>query len=113
MALRYFNAAGADPEGELGEEHEPETHLIPLVIGAALGVRGPVRVFGTDYPTPDGTAIRDYIHVSDLAQAHVRALEYLVQGGVPQAFNLGAEVGHSVPRGDPGRRAAGGAPSPL
>ena len=96
VALRYFNAAGADPEGELGEEHEPETHLIPLVIGAALGVRGPVRVFGTDYPTPDGTAIRDYIHVSDLAQAHVRALEYLVQGGAPQAFNLGTGVGHSV-----------------
>lgn len=96
VALRYFNAAGADPEGELGEEHEPETHLIPLVIGAALGVRGPVRVFGTDYPTPDGTAIRDYIHVSDLAQAHLRALEYLVQGGASQAFNLGTGVGHSV-----------------
>lgn len=96
VALRYFNAAGADPEGELGEEHQPETHLIPLVIGAALGVRGPVRVFGTDYPTPDGTAIRDYIHVSDLAQAHVRALEYLVQGGASQAFNLGTGVGHSV-----------------
>lgn len=96
VALRYFNAAGADPEGELGEEHEPETHLIPLVIGAALGVRGPVQVFGTDYPTPDGTAIRDYIHVSDLAQAHVRALEYLVQGGASQAFNLGTGVGHSV-----------------
>ncbi|MER3484282.1 MAG: UDP-glucose 4-epimerase GalE, partial [Meiothermus sp.] len=96
VALRYFNAAGADPEGDLGEEHQPETHLIPLVIGAALGVRGPVRVFGTDYPTPDGTAIRDYIHVSDLAQAHVRALEYLVQGGASQAFNLGTGVGHSV-----------------
>ena len=96
VALRYFNAAGADPEGELGEVHEPETHLVPLVIGAALGSRPPVRVFGTDYPTPDGTAIRDYIHVVDLAQAHVRALEYLWEGGASDAFNLGTGTGHSV-----------------
>src|SRR5579862_4555623 len=71
-ALRYFNAAGADPDGEIGEDHEPETHLIPLVVRAALGTGAPVAVFGTDYPTPDGTAIRDYIHVNDLADAHVR-----------------------------------------
>jgi UDP-glucose-4-epimerase GalE len=95
IALRYFNAAGADPDGELGEEHDPETHLIPLVIGAALGRQPPVRVFGTDYDTPDGTAIRDYIHVMDLADAHVRALEYLTTGETT-AVNLGTGRGHSV-----------------
>src|SRR5712671_1222665 len=73
-ALRYFNAAGADPDGEIGEDHEPETHLIPLVLRAALGRGGPIEIYGTDYPTPDGTAIRDYIHVGDLADAHVLAL---------------------------------------
>lgn len=96
VSLRYFNAAGADPEGELGERHDPETHLVPLVVGATLGSHPPVRIFGTDYPTPDGTAIRDYIHVSDLAQAHVKALEYLLAGGTPDAFNLGTGTGHSV-----------------
>jgi UDP-arabinose 4-epimerase len=95
-ALRYFNAAGADPDGEIGEVHDPETHLIPLVIGAALGTRPPVLVFGTDYPTPDGTAIRDYIHVMDLADAHVRALDYLRGGGESVALNLGTGEGHSV-----------------
>ncbi|MBO1436222.1 UDP-glucose 4-epimerase GalE [Meiothermus sp. CFH 77666] len=96
VALRYFNASGADPEGEIGEVHDPETHLIPLVIDAALGKRPPVRIFGTDYPTPDGTAIRDYIHVMDLADAHVRALQYLLEGGESTAFNLGTGHGHSV-----------------
>jgi UDP-arabinose 4-epimerase len=96
VALRYFNASGADPEGEIGEQHDPETHLIPLVIGAALGTRPPIQVFGTDYPTPDGTAIRDYVHVNDLASAHIKALEYLVHGGQPTAFNLGTGTGHSV-----------------
>ena len=96
VALRYFNAAGADPDGEIGEVHDPETHLIPLVISAALGEVGPVGVFGTDYPTPDGTAIRDYIHVMDLADAHLRALEYLARGGESVALNLGTGEGHSV-----------------
>ena len=95
-ALRYFNAAGADPEGEIGEHHDPETHLIPLVIQAALGQRPEVEVFGTDYPTPDGTALRDYIHVNDLADAHVKALEHLLAGGEPAPFNLGTGSGHSV-----------------
>lgn len=96
IALRYFNAAGADPDGELGEEHEQETHLIPLVIGATLHERPPVRIFGADYPTPDGTAIRDYIHVTDLASAHVCALRYLNRGGENRAFNLGTGKGVSV-----------------
>jgi UDP-arabinose 4-epimerase len=93
--LRYFNAAGADPEGELGEWHNPEIHLIPLTILAALG-RGHLRVFGTDYPTPDGTAIRDYIHVSDLASAHIAALQRLLSGADGFAVNLGTGQGHSV-----------------
>lgn len=96
LALRYFNAAGADPDGELGEDHDPETHLIPLVIDAALGRRPWVDVFGTDYPTPDGTAVRDFVHVADLADAHVRALGYLLDGGDGTALNLGTGVGHSV-----------------
>ncbi len=95
VCLRYFNAAGADPEGELGEWHDPETHLIPLVIGAAMG-GPPLRILGTDYPTPDGTAIRDYIHVLDLADAHVRALRYLLEGGAGVQFNCGTGAGHSV-----------------
>ena len=81
IALRYFNAAGADPDGELGEEHDPETHLIPLTLQAAAGLREHVTVFGDDYDTPDGTCVRDYIHVSDLAQAHVLALEALTGTG--------------------------------
>jgi UDP-glucose-4-epimerase GalE len=94
--LRYFNAAGADPEGEIGEEHHQEPHLIPLVIRAALGLDPHVEVYGNDYPTPDGTAIRDYIHVADLARAHVLALEHLVGGGRSLALNLGTGTGHSV-----------------
>jgi UDP-glucose 4-epimerase len=92
--LRYFNAAGSDPEGRLGEDHRPETHLIPLVIDAALGRRPDIAVFGTDYATPDGTCIRDYIHVTDLADAHLRALERLENGSV--TYNLGSSHGHSV-----------------
>ncbi|MBF2098742.1 MAG: UDP-glucose 4-epimerase GalE [Gloeomargaritaceae cyanobacterium C42_A2020_066] len=95
-ALRYFNAAGADPEGELGEAHDPETHLIPLVIQAALGQRPQVDIYGTDYPTPDGTAIRDYIHVLDLAQAHGQALDWLHTQGKALVLNLGTGQGHSV-----------------
>jgi UDP-arabinose 4-epimerase len=96
MALRYFNAAGADPDGEIGEDHDPETHLIPLVLRAALGQGKPVDIYGTDYPTPDGTAVRDYIHVTDLADAHVRALADLAAGGDSFALNLGTGQGHSV-----------------
>jgi UDP-glucose-4-epimerase GalE len=96
LALRYFNAAGADPEGELGEDHDPETHLVPVVIDAALGHRPWVDVFGTDYPTPDGTAVRDFVHVTDLADAHVRALGHLLGGRESVALNLGTGTGHSV-----------------
>jgi UDP-glucose-4-epimerase GalE len=96
VALRYFNAAGADPDGQLGESHSPETHLIPLVLDAASGNRESISVFGTDYPTPDGSCIRDYIHVWDLAQAHVLALSYLEQGGSSECLNLGNESGASV-----------------
>jgi UDP-glucose-4-epimerase GalE len=95
-ALRYFNAAGADPEGEIGEAHEPEIHLVPLALGACLGVRPPPTILGTDYPTADGTAVRDYVHVSDLADAHVHAVQYLLEGGTPMAFNLGIGQGYSV-----------------
>ena len=96
VALRYFNAAGADPDGEIGENHDPETHLIPLAIQAALGSGPALKILGTDYPTHDGTAVRDYIHVSDLADGHVRALEYLDEDGESGAFNLGTERGLSV-----------------
>jgi UDP-arabinose 4-epimerase len=95
IALRYFNAAGADPAGELGEEHNPEPHLIPLVLQAALGVRPHISIFGTDYPTPDGTCIRDYVHVSDLADAHVTALEACPLGSF-SAYNLGTGQGASI-----------------
>src|SRR5579864_3463656 len=88
VALRYFNAAGADSDREIGENHEPETHLIPLVVRAGLGQAGPVEIYGTDYPTADGTAIRDYVHVADLADAHVRALQYLAAGGESATLNL-------------------------
>jgi UDP-arabinose 4-epimerase len=94
--LRYFNAAGADPEGEIGESHDPETHAIPLAIMAAIGSGPLFRVFGTDYPTPDGTAIRDYIHVCDLADAHIAALRHLLDGGASTALNLGSGTGTSV-----------------
>lgn len=94
-SLRYFNASGADPRGDLGEDHAPETHLIPLVIEAALGRREGLTIFGTDYPTPDGTAIRDYIHVNDLADAHLLAMRQLTPGA-GLFYNLGTESGHSV-----------------
>ncbi len=96
VIFRYFNAAGADPDGQLGEDHEPETHLIPLTLQTALGLRPYISIFGTDYPTPDGTCIRDYIHVTDLADAHVRGLEYLLAGGESDRFNLGNGNGFSV-----------------
>ncbi|KOP24736.1 UDP-galactose-4-epimerase [Hapalosiphon sp. MRB220] len=96
VIFRYFNAAGADPSGKLGEDHNPETHLIPLVLQTALGKRESISVFGTDYPTADGTCIRDYIHVTDLANAHVLGLEYLLQGGDSEVFNLGNGSGFSV-----------------
>jgi len=96
VSLRYFNAAGADPDSETGELHEPETHLVPLVLQTALGQRPQIDIYGTDYPTPDGTAIRDYIHVQDLADAHLRALEHLGAGGASAALNLGTGHGHSV-----------------
>jgi UDP-arabinose 4-epimerase len=96
IALRYFNAAGADPEGELGEVHAPETHLLPLVIESAMGKRLGVEVYGLDYPTPDGTCVRDYIHVSDLAEAHVIALQNLISNGNSFAVNLGTGQGASV-----------------
>lgn len=94
--LRYFNAAGADPEGEIGEWHEPETHLIPLAIYAALRCVDYLKIFGTDYPTKDGTCIRDYIHVCDLADAHIKALEYLRSSNKGDSFNLGNGDGYSV-----------------
>lgn len=96
VRFRYFNAAGADPNGRLGEDHTPETHLIPLVLFAAMGKQLGIKIFGTDYPTPDGTCIRDYIHVTDLADAHVRGLQYLVDGGSSEVFNLGNGNGFSV-----------------
>lgn len=97
IALRYFNAAGADPQGRTGEDHTPETHLIPLVLDAAMGRREGIKIFGTDYPTSDGTCIRDYIHVADLASAHVLAVERLLAGkGGCEAFNLGTGNGFSV-----------------
>jgi UDP-glucose 4-epimerase len=96
VSLRYFNAAGADPDGGLGEMHDPETHLIPNVLLAVLGRKPAVEVFGTDFETPDGTAIRDYIHVSDLAEAHALALDSLERGGSTEAVNLGTNRGYSV-----------------
>ncbi len=94
--LRYFNAAGADPEGEIGESHNPETHLIPLILSAAAGDRENIKVFGTDYDTRDGSCIRDYIHVADLADAHLRAMNYLQNGGESTCMNLGNCIGNSV-----------------
>ncbi len=96
VCLRYFNAAGADPEGQLGERHDPETHLIPLILQAASGRRDNIQVFGRDYDTPDGTCIRDYIHIVDLCSAHLAALEYLTKGGSSDRFNLGNGSGFSV-----------------
>jgi UDP-glucose 4-epimerase len=96
IALRYFNAAGADPEARIGENHEPETHLIPLALQAISGARPPLQLFGQDYDTPDGTCIRDYIHVDDLASAHIKAMNYLNNGGPSGVFNLGSGHGYSV-----------------
>jgi len=96
VSLRYFNAAGAHPDGDLGEDHDPETHLVPVVLQAAAGKRADVAVYGTDCPTPDGTCVRDFVHVCDLARAHLAAMEYLSAGGASAAFNLGTGAGHSV-----------------
>jgi UDP-glucose 4-epimerase len=96
VRFRYFNAAGADPRGLLGEDHNPESHLIPLVLMTALGKRESISIFGTDYPTPDGTCIRDYIHISDLADAHILGLEYLLKDGESAVFNLGNGNAFSV-----------------
>jgi UDP-glucose-4-epimerase GalE len=95
IALRYFNAAGADPDGEIGEAHDPEPHLIPLVLAAARD-GNPVRVFGNDYDTSDGTCVRDYVHVLDIADAHVRAIDYLIKGGASSSINLANARGYSV-----------------
>ncbi len=96
VALRYFNAAGAHKSGEIGEAHDPESHLIPVILQAALGVRDHIGIYGDDYPTRDGTCIRDYIHITDLADAHIRALEYLKNGGKSTHYNLGNGNGFSV-----------------
>lgn len=96
IILRYFNAAGADPEGETGESHDPETHLIPLALAAAAGDRSAIAIHGTDYPTPDGTCVRDFVHVSDLADAHVLAIQALQSGASSARYNLGTGHGHSV-----------------
>lgn len=96
VCFRYFNAAGADPDGLIGEDHDPETHLIPLTLLAALGQRDAISIWGTDYPTPDGSCIRDFVHVTDLAAAHVLGLEYLLNGGETTVFNLGNGNGFSV-----------------
>jgi UDP-glucose-4-epimerase GalE len=108
--LRYFNAAGADPDGELGEDHAPETHLIPNAIRAALGRQKCLEVYGDDYPTPDGTCVRDYVHVTDLASAHVLALESAAKGGGGRAFNLGSGRGFSVAEVVDAVRRVSGAP---
>ncbi|MDD4599635.1 MAG: UDP-glucose 4-epimerase GalE [Negativicutes bacterium] len=96
VSLRYFNAAGAHIEGLTGEDHNPETHLVPLILKTALGQREAISIYGTDYSTPDGTCIRDYIHVTDLAAAHVLALKHLVHGGECRVYNLGSQAGFSV-----------------
>jgi UDP-arabinose 4-epimerase len=96
VTLRYFNAAGADPDGELGEDHRPETHLIPLIIAAAQGQRPAIEIFGTDYETSDGTAVRDYVHVTDLAKAHVQAVQRLLDGAPSASFNLGIGRGYTI-----------------
>lgn len=96
VALRYFNAAGASASGKIGEDHNPESHLIPLVLKTAQGVRRQVAIFGTDYPTADGSCVRDYVHVCDLAKAHVLALQHLLKGGTSRVYNLGSEHGFSV-----------------
>ncbi len=96
VSLRFFNAAGADPDSEIGEQHEPETHIIPLTIKAALGTAPQLQVFGNTFNTKDGTAVRDYVHVNDLAAAHLKAMDYIAQGGAPGAFNIGTGTGTSI-----------------
>jgi len=113
VALRYFNACGAQPDGSIGEAHSPETHLIPLILQVPNGQRDSISVFGDDYPTPDGTCIRDYIHVCDLAQAHILALEYLLDGGENNVFNLGSGVGFSVRQVIEEARRVTGSPIPA
>ncbi len=113
ISLRYFNAAGADPQGEIGEDHDPETHLIPLAIRAAQGGGPALAIFGGDYATPDGTAVRDYIHVTDLAAAHVRALDDLLAGGASAALNLGTGQGASVREVIAAVAAVAGRPVPV
>ncbi|MEG0780737.1 MAG: UDP-glucose 4-epimerase GalE [Oscillospiraceae bacterium] len=113
VALRYFNACGAHPDGAIGEAHNPETHLIPVILQVPNGQRDAVAVFGDDYPTPDGTCVRDYIHVTDLAQAHILALDYLLEGGKNDVFNLGNGVGFSVQQVIETARRATGHPIPA
>lgn len=96
VSLRYFNVAGARPSGEIGEDHRPETHLVPIILETALGQRSHITIFGDDYPTADGTCIRDYVHIDDLIQAHMLSLEYLQNGGQSDIFNLGSSQGFSV-----------------
>jgi UDP-arabinose 4-epimerase len=112
VALRYFNAAGCDPDGEIGERHDPEPHLIPRALMAAAGEIDALDIFGDDYDTPDGTCIRDYIHVNDLADGHLRAVDYLLSGGVSDAFNLGTGKGSSVKEILAAVEAASGLPVP-
>jgi UDP-glucose 4-epimerase len=96
VCLRYFNAAGADPDGQLGERHNPETHLIPIVLEVAAGKRSHVAINGDDYPTRDGTCVRDYVHVTDLAQAHLLAFKYMMAADQSHQFNLGNNTGYSI-----------------
>lgn len=96
VALRYFNVAGAKSDASIGEDHDPETHLVPLILQVALGQRQELAIFGDDYDTPDGTCIRDYVHVEDLCNAHILALEYLKKGNPSNVFNLGSNNGYSV-----------------
>lgn len=113
VRFRYFNAAGADPEGRLGEDHTPETHILPLVLLTAMGKRESISIYGTDYDTPDGTCIRDYIHVTDLAQAHILGLEYLLKGGETEVFNLGNGQGFSIREVIEAARVVTGRPIPV
>ncbi|MDM8566237.1 UDP-glucose 4-epimerase GalE [Candidatus Halobeggiatoa sp. HSG11] len=113
ICLRYFNAAGADPDGQLGERHDPETHLIPLVLQAASGQREFISIYGQDYDTPDGTCIRDYIHINDLCQAHLKALELLLAGADSYAYNLGNGEGFSVKQVIEVARKVTGKPIPV
>ena len=113
VALRYFNACGAHPSGAIGEGHNPETHLVPIILQVPNGQREYVSIFGEDYPTKDGTCVRDYIHVTDLAQAHVLALDHLLRGGESDVFNLGNGVGFTVKEVIDAARAVTGHPIPA